>query len=193
MSLLRKTRRDGERFYFDSARNVSRGRSAVTESTRDPFHPLTSTTTCTAGDNGLQTGWISIPTPEAAGDPGRGLEPATGDPLRCIDRPIYLYVNLYIRQTLRRRVSRSEAHQGDVYSYGLHVSVNPAQTPLLSCFGRRCVHAQPCVTGAAAAAAGRVRSHTNPGQAARRTSHGEFAMPWGPCGGDWHGVRDSKR
>lgn len=61
MSLLRKTRWDAERFYFDSAQNVSRGRTAVTESTRDPFHPLTSTTMCTAGDNGLQTGWISIP------------------------------------------------------------------------------------------------------------------------------------
>lgn len=124
------------------------------------------------------------PTPEAAGDPGGGLEPATGDPppppsvlmpLRRIDRPFYLY----IRQTLRRRLSRSEAHQGDVYSYGLHVSVNPAQTPLVSCFERRCVHAQPCVTGAAAAAAGRVQSHTNPGQAARRTSHGEVCYAFG--------------
>lgn len=61
MSLLRTTRRDAERFYFDYARNVPRGRSAVTESTRDPFHPLSSTTTCTAGDNGPQPGWISIP------------------------------------------------------------------------------------------------------------------------------------
>lgn len=90
-------------------------------------------------------------------------------------------------------MSRLETHQGDVYSYGLHVSVNPAQTPLVSGFGRRCVHAQPCVTGAAAAAAGRVQSHTNLGQAARRTSHRKFAMPLGPCGGDWHAVRDSKR
>lgn len=82
VSLLRKTRDETARDFISVPPKLP-ALSAVTESTRDPFHPFTSTTTWTGGDNGLRMGWISTPptpAPEAAGDPGGGLGPATGYP-----------------------------------------------------------------------------------------------------------------
>lgn len=58
---------------------ISRGRSTATESTRDPFHPFTSTATCTARRQWAADG-LDFHPPGAAGDSGRGLEPATVDP-----------------------------------------------------------------------------------------------------------------
>lgn len=112
--------------------NVSSSHTTATESTRDPFHLFASTRTCTAEDNGLQTGWISIPL----------RQQVIQAEAEIVDPP---------------STHRQSSSLSDLYSYGLHVS----EYYTSPCAFLRCVHTQSCVTGVAAAdAAWRVQSHT---------------------------------